>query len=732
MSSNIASFLRRLRSDESGAVAVLVAISIVALLGLTALAVDLGNLVYAQRRLQATTDMAALAGAQVIFNPSVSAVTTATNFSAVTGNQNVQAGLTVTMASGYPKLECLTTTQEILGLQCTPSTGTLNPTANAIEVQQQATVPLIFKNWFGVGSITLTAGAKASAKFGALPPLNIMFVIDNTSSMNNTDPTGTTCGGIANATRIQCALAGVQTLLAELWPNQDQAGLMVFPGVLNPSNGNTSNGASSVANDVTCSSSVKSTCDYSGTTCGDIEIVSYSSSPVYQLVTPTNSGGGSTNSFCSVSTGSCGTSTSLSTSSPVVSASCQSGMTQGATSCGTCAGEQVKGGEGTYYAGAITAAQSTLVSTQHTGICASQNCQNVMILLSDGGAGNASTLASLATSAATPAGQNTLYFASSSVSAGAMAAIVPGTSVADTTSPDTATIPAGTSVVSTTTVSGTYEVVLSANVVGAETYATDAATPYGTAILHFASTTGVTTGMAVSDITNPSAIPAGTTVSSTTSTTVTISKNVGDGLELTTNAATTNNNVLFFGSSTGVAVGMSVSDITHSSDIPSGTTVTGLLGAHVIISNKVTVPSGDSISFGGVANGDTISFGGVTKGDTITFGTNNQCHEAITAAQNATNAGTWVYSIAYGSAGTVANTTELSPNSSSCSDTETPPINSCYTMYSIASTPSKFYSDPMGGTCVSPQNPSYTTLPNIFAAIGTSLQYAQIIPWNTD
>ena len=42
MSWNIASFLRRLRKDESGAVMVLVAISIVALLLLTALAFGLG------------------------------------------------------------------------------------------------------------------------------------------------------------------------------------------------------------------------------------------------------------------------------------------------------------------------------------------------------------------------------------------------------------------------------------------------------------------------------------------------------------------------------------------------------------------------------------------------------------------------------------------------------------------------------------------------------------------
>ena len=80
-------------------------------------------------------------------------------------------------------------------------------------------------------------------------------------------------------------------------------------------------------------------------------------------------------------------------SSPIVSATCQSGMTIGATACGTgssgCAGEQAPGGEGTYFADAINQAQATLVATNQTGVCANLTCQNVIILLSDGGAGNA-------------------------------------------------------------------------------------------------------------------------------------------------------------------------------------------------------------------------------------------------------------------------------------------------------------------------------------------------------
>ena len=86
MKREITSFVGRLRRDESGAVFILVAIGIVAFLGLGALAIDVSRIVYAQRTLQATTDLAAQAGATEIFNGSgISATTTATSYSAKSG-----------------------------------------------------------------------------------------------------------------------------------------------------------------------------------------------------------------------------------------------------------------------------------------------------------------------------------------------------------------------------------------------------------------------------------------------------------------------------------------------------------------------------------------------------------------------------------------------------------------------------------------------------------------------
>ena len=111
-------------------------------------------------------------------------------------------------------------------------------------VQEQAQVPFLLGQVFGFGTVTLTATSLAN-KGGALPPMHIMIVLDNTGSMNSQDGTGANCGNISNPTKFQCALAGIQTLLAELWPSQDEVGLIVFPPV----------NSSTASNDANCSSS---------------------------------------------------------------------------------------------------------------------------------------------------------------------------------------------------------------------------------------------------------------------------------------------------------------------------------------------------------------------------------------------------------------------------------------------------------------------------------------------
>ena len=139
------------------------------------------------------------------------------------------------MASGYPLTKCLSTT----GVPCSP--------VNAIVVQQVATVPLFFSRVVGWSSMNVKAMATASAKGGVPTPLDIMLVVDTTSSMNNS--CSGTVSGISNPTRLDCALAGMRALIGAVWPCPpsltscgtvtggnvakavDEIGLMVFPGL---------------------------------------------------------------------------------------------------------------------------------------------------------------------------------------------------------------------------------------------------------------------------------------------------------------------------------------------------------------------------------------------------------------------------------------------------------------------------------------------------------------------
>lgn len=104
---------------------------------------------------------------------------------------------------------------------------------------------------------------------------------------------------------------------------------------------------------------------------------------------------------------------------------------------------------------------------------------------------------------------------------------------------------------------------------------------------------------------------------------------------------------------------------------------------------------------------------------------NNQCSEAVTAARNAAAAGTWVYSVAYGS------------TSSGCTTDGGAYASSCYTMQQIANSPgnypdpNKFYSDHAGGGGCSSSAHSVTSLDQIFEGIARDLTVARLIPNNT-
>jgi hypothetical protein len=314
------------------------------------LGVDFGYVFYCHDKLQTSTDAAALAGAEMInVGPGGTAVGTATQYSSSGTNSLNNFGQSVSMASGYPTMKCLQST----GVSCNGPDK-----ANAIMVTQNAVVPTFFARLFGLSSWNISASALASARGGTAQPVDVEILLDTTASMNNIDALCLVVTG--SATREQCALNGVRTLLAELAPCSatlsscgsttngnvanpiDRVGLMVFPG-LQPNQ---------TQYDTDCSSSAPA-------------IAKYSNSPAYQIV-PFASDFRASDSAAN-----------LSTSSNLVIAARGggSGCTQGLSAVG---------GVGTFFADAINQAQAALANSGRP------TARKVLILLSDGAA-NASS-----------------------------------------------------------------------------------------------------------------------------------------------------------------------------------------------------------------------------------------------------------------------------------------------------------------------------------------------------
>ncbi len=341
----IATKLRRIVSDDRGQVLPMVAVIMTCMLGMAGLTADVGHMIYCHQQLQDTTDAAALAGAQAL--PYTTATTIATSYSAVTGGKNARGSLpNVTMVTGYPKLKCFTTLQN-MGMACTSPSN-----ANGIQVRQQMTVNMFFMGLFGHSTMPISATSTAAMRGSSAAPYNVVIVVDTTASMNNTD-SDSQC----SSTRIACALAGVQVLLQNLSPcgwqlsscgtvnngniaaPVDSVSLFTFPGL-------NSNG--SAQKEYNCQGQTPTIVGYT-----------YPGLPTYQIL-PFSSDYRASD-----------TASTLTQSSNIVAA------VGGKSGCG---GMRAIGGAGTYYAGVIYAAQSYLASSSVAGT------QNVMIILSDGDA----------------------------------------------------------------------------------------------------------------------------------------------------------------------------------------------------------------------------------------------------------------------------------------------------------------------------------------------------------
>jgi hypothetical protein len=194
-------------ASESGQALVLLTLMLAILLGMGALAIDVGNAFFAQRSLQASADAAALAAAAELPN-GTSASAKAQQYGGNAAGKNTRfnvAGVTTSV-----ELACVPLSP------CRPH--------NAIYVTEEVSVPTRFARIFGVDNweIRVRAGACSPC---ATRPLDIMLVLDRTLSMcqdsaGNSQPS---CPDLNNAKQ------GMLTFLGFFDPNQDKVGLAVFP-----------------------------------------------------------------------------------------------------------------------------------------------------------------------------------------------------------------------------------------------------------------------------------------------------------------------------------------------------------------------------------------------------------------------------------------------------------------------------------------------------------------------
>jgi hypothetical protein len=367
------------RSGERGQVLPMVAFMMLAMLGVAALTVDVGRVFIAYHQLQASTDAAALAGAQGL-PTSATAIAQASTYSSVSGDKNVFGDLSgVTMV---PVVKCLTFLKN-LGESCDGTT-----TYNAIQVSQTISIPTSFAAIFGTTSVPITATATAASKGVPGGPANIAVILDQTASMGAagsdscTDPTT----GTKYTTRNACSLVGLKILLLNTAPclakyttcptggtdAVDMISVFVFPNFEYSTGQNAYTGSCSAfthAADYTFPYLGASYTAYPSPTTPALS----GTTADYQLTPFLNDYRTSDNS---------GT---LNTSSDLV-------RILGPVGGSSCAGLKAPGGLTTFYAGALAAAQGALLQEQTArgGVSSSKNS---IILLSDGEA-NASLLAS--------------------------------------------------------------------------------------------------------------------------------------------------------------------------------------------------------------------------------------------------------------------------------------------------------------------------------------------------
>jgi Flp pilus assembly protein TadG len=374
MKRNSSSLIVRFFKDQSAQMLPIMAFMVVAFMSIVALSLSIGSTYVQQNELQNSANAAALAGAQQL--PSATAATAAGTYSSQSGDNNsnnYMPGVTSTAQLG-----CLSSLTS-LGVLCVAPAY-----ANAVQVKQTMTVPMLFGGLFGKPTTTLKATATASARgSGAtVAPYNVAIIVDATGSMSSTD-SDSNC----NNTRMYCALQGVRVLLQALSPCNialSSCGAITVGG-----GGNAGGGADGSAN-VAASVDRVALFQFPNASTSDIADLYdcngdkptselYTFPPLSQTsYTPLHSSTYEIVGFSSDYK----LSDTASTLNPAPKANSGNNLVKASGGLSGCTQMTNTAGEGTYLAGAIYAAQSALVAEQ----AAFPGSQNVLILISDGAA----------------------------------------------------------------------------------------------------------------------------------------------------------------------------------------------------------------------------------------------------------------------------------------------------------------------------------------------------------
>lgn len=213
------SWTSRVVGDRRGSIAIIVALMLPVLLGVTGLTIDVGLAYATKRQLQDATQAAALAGAAELARPGATAVSVAAAVAA--WNQSDTRARTL-VSSSSTEVSCDATLRDV------PACTSAAP--NMVSVTQRASIQTHFLKALGKTSIDLASTAVAASGGGEARKVNIMFVLDRSAENMGITLDICTVPGIDKPTHLDCALSEIQNILKVLSTAQMSASLMVYPG----------------------------------------------------------------------------------------------------------------------------------------------------------------------------------------------------------------------------------------------------------------------------------------------------------------------------------------------------------------------------------------------------------------------------------------------------------------------------------------------------------------------